>query len=144
MKNSSINLRISDNLRIHLEGIAKANGKSLSDFIRLSLEEKIFNEMEMSEEYEILKIKAEKIKESLKDNNWLYIEGEYSTIEIQYDDFEIDVNTWKSDYAGRGNVLISLKMYKDSNLILVTHLTNDIKFEIKEVLGKKTLFITKF
>ena len=41
MKNSSINLRVSEDIKHYLEGIAKANEKSVSDVVRLILEEKI-------------------------------------------------------------------------------------------------------
>lgn len=143
MKNSSINLRVNEDIKHYLEGIAKANEKSVSDVVRLILEEKIYNESEVDEEYETLKIKAQKIKAALENHDWIYIEGEYSTIEIQYDTFDISVSIYQSDYSNTGSALLDLKLYRDSNLTLVTHLTNDTKFEIKEVLGKKVLFITK-
>lgn len=144
MKSSNLNLRISDDVREYLEGMASANGQSLSDFVRVLLEEKMSNENEIEEDYEILKLRAEKMKEALKDNDWIYIEGEYSTLEVQYDDFEISTCIYKSDYSSNGNVLIDLKLYKNSNLIFVSHFTKETQFEIKKVLNNKCLFITKF
>ena len=143
MKNSSINLRVSEDIKHYLEGIAKANEKSVSDVVRLILEEKIYNESEVDEEYETLKIKAQKIKAVLENNDWIYVEGEHSTLEIKYDSFDISVNIYQSYCSSTGSVLLDLKLYRNSNLILVTHLTNNTRFEIKKVLDKNTLFITK-
>ena len=144
MKKSSINLRVNGELRTYLDEMAHANNQSLSDFIRLILEEKMSNENELEEDYEILKLRAEKMEKALKDNDWIYIEGEYSTLEIQYDDFEVSTNIWKSDYSSNGNILIDLKLYKNSNLIFVSHFTKETRFEIRKNMGKDSLYITKF
>lgn len=129
MKDTRVNLRISEDIKEHLLSIAESNNLTVSEVIRNILNEKLI-ENKNNEDFEkkIMEQKLQKIKEALSEKNSLYLEGNNLNARIFYENF--DINLHKNAYK-KIFYFIEIQLYKDNEMFMDINITQNQKFEFK-------------
>lgn len=136
-KTSTLNLRINDELKDFLQVIAISNNVNISDVVRDILEESMENSISNEAIYGILTRRAEKLTEALKKDEWVYIIGDNSVIEIAYDDFKVDVVMFTDNPNVPGIPTLELALYKNKSLVFKTSFNDKVKIDTN-----KTIYIS--
>lgn len=131
MKDTRVNLRISESVKEQLSNIAKSNNSTVSDVIRDIIDEKLLENNEEDFERVIMEQKAQRIIESLSSKKSMYFEGNSLNAKIFYEDFKVELCKASTDKIANCSYFISIDLYRNNKTFMNIALTKFQKFEFK-------------